>query len=642
MLQLFRNFFKSKLGVGITLALLVLLALAFVSGDALSNFTGAVSGGDKVAVVGDDRIDTAELDTRAREALSQMQREDPTATMASFIASDGLTDTLEGLISRRTLQQVAAMFGLRTGQRLVDSEIAKDPNMRGPDGNFSQDTFRQALAQMGRTEEDYRDDINIRLLAQTMLSPVQAVPQMPASIARRYSELGLETRSGDFAVLPAAAYALTGAPTDAQLSAFYAENRDRYIRPERRVIRYAVFGEDAFGNLPDPTEVQISARYTRDRALYAARETRTFTQLVATTRAAAQAIVDEVNRGTTLEASARAKGLSTTSIAATTKDDLATATSAPVANAGFAAERGALAAPAQGPIGWYIVRVDEVARQPARTLAQVRGEIATALTTEQRREALNEATARIDDEFSDGKSLSDVARELNLTLSTTRPLTAAGLVYGTQEPAPAELTRLLPTAFEMEESEPQLAETVPGEQFIVFDVSQVTRSAAAPLVQIRNQVVTAWRQDEGMKRASAASARVLERVAGGSSLRDAVAAETASLPAVSSVSLSRQEIERSPQVTRPVILFFSMAKGTTKALEVPEIGAYYLVHLADVRSQAVAADNPRVAAQRGQLAQLLPDEYSQQFIASLRREVDVEVDDDAVTALANLLGGSAN
>ena len=77
---------------------------------------------------------------------------------------------------------------------------------------------------------------------------------MPASIARRYSELGLETRTGDFAVLPAAAFAPTGAPTDAQLATFYAGNRERYIRPERRVIRYAVFGEDAFGNLPAPTD----------------------------------------------------------------------------------------------------------------------------------------------------------------------------------------------------------------------------------------------------------------------------------------------------------------------------------------------------------------------------------------------------
>lgn len=641
MLQMFRNFFKSKWGVGFTLAFLVLMAVAFVSADSLGTLTGTVSAGDKVAVVGNDRIDVTELDAGARRALQNARQQNPAMTMEAFIAGDGLKDTLEGLVTRSVLQQFAQGAGFRTGQRLVDSELVKDPNLRGPDGNFSQDTFRQALAQNGTTEQDYREDISIRLLAQLVVSPAQAVPQLPASIARRYSELGLETRTGAFAVLPAAAFAPTAAPTDTQLQAFYTANRARYLRPERRVIRYAVFGEDAFGNLPAPTAAQVAARYNRDRALYAASETRRFTQLVVTTRAAAQAIVDEVNGGTSLEVSARAKGLSTTSVALTSKQDLTTATSAAVANAAFAAARGALSVPAQGGIGWYIMRVDEVARQPARTLEQARSEIAATLATEQRREALNEATARIDEEFSEGKSLAEVAQELGLTLTTTRPLTAGGVVYGTSEPAPAQLGPILPTAFEMEESEPQLSETVAGEQFIIFDVSQLTRSSAAPLAEIRDQVVTAWRADEGMKRAAAAATRIQRRVEGGATLAAAVSAERISLPGVTPLTISRQEIERQERVTRPTILFFSMAKGTTKALEVPEAGAWYVVQLANVQSESVPANNPRVEAQRAQLRQLLPDEYTQQFIAAMRREVDVEIDDEAVSALAALLGGTS-
>lgn len=641
MLQMFRNFFKSKWGVGFTLVFLVLLGVAFVSADSLGTFTGAISGGDKVAVVGNDRIDAADLDAGAREALQRQRQQNPAMTMEAFIAGDGLTQTLEGLVTRSVLQQFSHSFGFRTGQRLVDSELVKDPNFRGPDGNFSQDTFRQALAQIGVTEQDYREDISVRLLAQLVVSPVQAVPQLPASVARRYSELGLETRTGSFAVLPAAAFAPTAAPTQAQLQGFYTANRSRYLRPERRVIRYAVFGEEAFGNLPAPTPAQIAARYNRDRAQYTASESRSFTQLVVTTQAAAQAIVNEVNGGTSLEASARAKGLSTTSVALTSKADLTTATSAAVANAAFAAGRGSLSAPAQGGIGWYVLRVDEVVRQPARTLAQASGEIAATLATEQRREALNEATARIDEEFSQGKSLAEVARELNLTLTTTRPLTAGGQVYGTAETAPTALGPVLPTAFEMEESEPQLSETVPGEQFMVFDVSQITRSSAAPLADIRDDVVTAWREDEGMKRAAAAATRIQRRVEGGTALAAAVAAEQVSLPGVAPLRLSRQEIERQPRVTRPTILFFSMAKGTTKALEVAEAGAWYVVQLSDVQTQSVPANNPRVAAQRAQLAQLLPDEYTQQFIAAMRREVDVEIDDDAVAQIAGVLGGTS-
>lgn len=643
MLQVFRNFFKSKLGVGFTLGFLVLIAFAFASGDvANTSLGGAVSGGDRVAKVGDERIEATDLNEAVRVALDNARQQNPTLSMQAFLAQDGLENTLNNLIARRALSVAANEYGLRIGQRLVDSEITKNPNLRGPDGNFSEETYRTALRQQNISEDTFREDIRMGLLAQQVLAPVQVLPQMPRSIALRYAQLGLETRTGTIAALPASAFAPAGDPTPAQVSAYYAENRSDYIRPERRVIRYAVFGEEAFGNLPAPTDAQIQARYQRDAAQYAARETRRFTQLVVTTRAAAQAIIAEVNGGATLEAAARSKGLSTTAVALTTKADFATSTSDAVANAAFATSQGQLSAPAQGGIGWYVLRVDEVVRQPARTLAQVRGEISTALAAEQKREALNEATARIDDDFSEGKSLTDVARELNLEVRTTRPLTAAGQVYGTSESAPAELAPVLATAFEMDESQPQLAETVAGEQFIVFDVSQITASAPAPLAEIREQVALAWRQAEGMKAAGAATARIMQRLAQGQTLAAAVAAERKQLPPVDSLTISRQDMERNRRVTRPLALFFSMAKGTTKALEVVEQGAWFIISLTGIEAPEVPADSPIAASARTQLAGLLPDEYAQQFVEAVRGQVEVEINQPAVNAVGEAIGGSGN
>src|SRR5689334_1635799 len=62
MLQFFRNFFKSKFGVLVTIAFLILIAIAFGVGDVASNRTfGGVAGGDRVAVVGDRKISTSDL-----------------------------------------------------------------------------------------------------------------------------------------------------------------------------------------------------------------------------------------------------------------------------------------------------------------------------------------------------------------------------------------------------------------------------------------------------------------------------------------------------------------------------------------------------------------------------------------------------
>ena len=72
MIQLFRNFFKSKVGVIFTLVFLAVIAVAFASSDVANNSTfGGVSGGDRVAVVGNRRIDASELTASASNMLEQ-------------------------------------------------------------------------------------------------------------------------------------------------------------------------------------------------------------------------------------------------------------------------------------------------------------------------------------------------------------------------------------------------------------------------------------------------------------------------------------------------------------------------------------------------------------------------------------------
>lgn len=640
MIQSFRSFFSSKLGVAVTLAFLGLIAFAFASGDVANTGTfGGIAGGDRVAVVGDSRIDASELSSRASNAVREARQSNPTLSMEAFIAGGGLQDTLESLISRTALADMARRYGLRASSRLVDKEIVGMANMRKLDGSFDTEAFRAALRQQGISEEVFRSDLAFGLLVRQLVGPVEMAPRLPPSIVQRYARLRLETRTGQVAELSASLFAPTADPTQAQLQDYYAANTARYIRPERRVIRYAVFGEDAFGDNAHPTEAQIAQRYQRDRALYAARESRTFTQVIAPTQAAAQAIADEVRRGVRLETSARSKGLGTTTIAAITREALATQSSPAVAEAAFAAERGALSQPAQGGLGWYVLRVDSIERQPERTLAQARTEIEAQLAAELRQEAMNDATARIEDKLASGRSLAEVARELRLELTSTRPLTAAGQIYGTNEPAPSVLAPVLSTAFEMEQGQPQLAEAVPGESFIIFEVSAITPSAAAPLSEIRDTVIAAWRRDEGMKAAGAAAERILSRIASGNTLAEAMRAERIALPAPRPLRVSRPEIERMGGINRPTALFLSMAKGTTKSVEAPEAGAWFIVALEDIQTPELPANNPLVIATSQQLAPSLPGEYTDQFIRAVRNEVSIEINQPAVDAVGRQLTG---
>ncbi len=644
MITFFRSFFQSKLGIAVTLAFLGLIAVAFASSDvANSGMFGGVTGGDRVAVIGERRISTAELTTNANNALQQARAENPTLTMEEFMAQGGLDDVLQQMVSRSAIAEYSNAMGLRVSDRLVDSEIMNIPAFQGIDGTFSADSFRAALRRLSLTESAVRDDLAMGLYARQLVLPIGYGAQLPDSFARRYAQLRNDTRIGNAASIPAAAFAPEGAPSAEELQGYYDANRADYIRPERRVLRYATFDIGAVGELPPVTQEQIARRYQRDAETYAASQQRSFTQLVLPTEAAAQAVIDEVEGGVSLAASAQSKGLSTVSLSEVERETLQSQTSAQVAAAAFAADEGTLVGPVRGDLGWYVLRVDGVTQVSGQSVEQASEAIREQLQEERRRLALNELTTRLEDEFRDGRSLSEAADELGLEIQTTPPLTADGRIYGTQQSAPEELARVISFAFEKPEgSDPELAEIVPGEQFLLFDVPQVTPSATAPLAEIRDEVTQAWRRAEGMAAASAASARIQQRVQDGATLAQAVASEDVDLPAPQPLRLNRQQVAQQGQVSRASLLFFSMAEGTTKRVRQDEANTWFVLKLDEIQTPEIDEDGQLFASVRQQLGQVAGSEYLDQFLGAAEGTFDVEMNDVAIDAVRSQLTGSVN
>jgi peptidyl-prolyl cis-trans isomerase D len=643
MLQFIRSMFSSRLGVVLTVGFLILIALAFASADvSTSGGFGGVAGGDRVATVGKTRVDTGELSQAATSALENMKAEDPRMSMEGFIARGGLEQVLEQLIDQTAISEFGRIHGIVASDRLVDSEIAKMPAFRGADGNFSQDAFRQVLKQQGVSEALVREEIRNGLVARQVLVPAAFGAVASREQVLQYTALLRERRTGAIALLPSAAFAPQSPPTDAELKAFYTKNSSRYIRPERRVVRFAVFDETALRSVAAPTDAEIAARYNADKAQYAGQETRRITQLIAPTEAAAKAIAAEVAAGKTLEAAASSKGLSTSNLGSITRDALTQQASKPVADAVFAATQGAIAAPARSALGWHVARVDAIEKRAERPLAQVRGEIVEQLTAEKRRQAINDLSARIEEEIGNGAALADIAKELGLTPQSTQPITADGAVYGKAgEQAPAVLARVLQTAFAMErENEAQLAEVEAGKTFVIFDVTQIEASAPAPLAEIREDVITAVMLEKGSGGAKAAAEKVAAQARKGTDLGEAMASLGMQLPPVDRATMGREDLARAGQaVPPPLALMFSMAEGTVKMLPAPNSRGWYVVALKDIEPGKIDPADTIIPAAQRELGTVAGREYAEALRRAIRAEVGVEKNNAAVNAVRKQLTG---
>ncbi len=642
MLQFFRNFFRSKVGIVITLAFLGLIALAFASGDVANTGTfGGVSGGDRVAVVGDEKMSTSDLISSVRNGFNRAREQSPTLSMEAYIAQGGLDADLTRGLDRMAVAEFGKKYGLRAGHRLIDSELVKMQAFAGATGEFDQEVYEAALRQNGLTDAMVRDQVGASLLAGQVLLPVNSPGFVPASLAKRYAALPLERRKGSIGTILSEVYAPEKGPQESVLNAYYEANRETYLQPERRVIRYAIFGEEAVKDSVEPSEDEIAARYASNSELYGASEERTFSQLVVPTEAAAKAVLDEVKAGKSLATAAKEKGLAVSQVGPIKRAELATQASQAVAQAGFAANQGSMADVVRGPLGYYVLRVNNVTKRPGRSLDQVRAEIVAALKEEKLRQSLAELSSEIEDQIDDGASLTNLANELDLKVQESPALLADGTVF--DDPAktsPAELQRILSTAFAMDEGDRQIAAMASGEQFLIFEVSDITKAAPAPLASIKEVVTEAWRKEQGNAKAKEAAQRVMKRVEDGMSLAKAMAEEKVKLPKVDDLDMTQAQVAAMRNRVPPVLaLFFSMAKDTTKRLEAPNNNGWFVVKLNDIEAGKVEDGDPIIETAADQLAMLAGNEQGDQLILAIKEEIGIEKNQTAIDAVtAQLIG----
>jgi len=645
MISLFRNFFQSKIGLPIFIGFLIIVALAFAASDISGSATfGGLSGDDKIAAVGGETISANEANGAVNSALDRARQQNPTITMPQFIEQGGYASEIDVLIDRYALGFFARDIGLRAGDNLVNSEILQIPAFRNLTGEFDAETYQAALRRQGITDSILRKDIADGLLAQQILRPALGASTLPKAAAKHYASLVLERRKGQVGLISALAYAPEEEPSDEVLNSFYSANQEDFILPERRTLRFAAFGADKVTANLEASDAEIAARFEQDAERYDAQERRSFSSFVVPTEEAAKALTARIRAGTSLEAAAAEAGFNVSTSELRDQEQTGTATSFAIAENIFSTPRGTVIDPARSALGWYVARVDQIENTPARTLNEVRNQIAEQIRSEKLAAALIDLSSRIEEQVDTGTSLTDVAEEFGLEVTTAPNITANGTVFGTQGQSVSQAVRpLVDTAFQMEEGNPQLAEVVPGTQFVVFDVSEITESAAPPLEEVKQEVAVEWRLAEGSKEARKVADQVQEAIEGGASIRDAMSDAGVDLRQIQNIDLTREELLQQSQgrVPSAIVLLFSMAQGSTKVLEDQNGLGWFVVNLDEISVGEVEDDNPLLEQTRQQIGNAIANEYASQLSRSVREEVGVERNEEAIEALRRNLAGES-
>ena len=639
----FRRFSKSSAGTLTMAFILVLILIGFAMGDIQGIVQGGgISGGsDTMAKVGSDSVSDRELTRAMERRLSQVREQKPDADYAA-IAGD-FDALLNALIDAKALEEFARKNGFVLSKRLEDGQIAQLPNTKGLDGKFSEEAYRQFLAQQRMTDQEIRVALRNGLLQQLLIAPVAVNARAPVGMATPYASILLEAREAEVAFVPTEAFRSGLNPTPADLQNYYNANRNRYMVPEQRVIRYAAIGPDQAASV-QPTDKEIADYYNANAATYGPKETRVISRAIVPDQAAAQAIVNRVRSGQTFAAASAPAGLTAAdiSVGPQSRAEFTDLAGQKVAAATFTAQEGALVGPIQSDVGWNVVKVDQIKREGGKPLAAVRGEIVDKLTTQKRKEVVENLVDKVQTALDDGSNFSEAAAAAKLQPTETPPLTADGRAPG--NPAfklPPEIaSAVLKSGFDLGEGDEPVVETLPNDGgYVMVEPARIIAAAPAPIASIRDRVAQDWVAAQASQRAKQLADSIGAK---GAKAPLAEAAKGANVPVrIEPVNARRIQLARfQGKVPPPLQAMFTMAQGKVRTVAGSQGEGFYVVKVNKiVPGNALAAPGLIGSTQR-EMQDAMSQEYGLQFLSALRKAVGVKRNESAIAqAKARITGG---
>ena len=644
MLSFFRRVSKSKIGTGVMALVLIAILGGFALAD-LSNFgTGnlgfGMSGGT-LAKVGDQEVSEREMSDAMQRRLQQARQQRADADYASVIGD--FNPLFDSLLDERSLMAFADRYDFPLSRRMIDAEIAQLPGTKGLNGQFSEQGYQSFLAQQRLSDAEVRQVLAGGLLQRLLLTPVVTNARVPVGMATVYASMLLEAREGEAVSVPLEPFKTGLQPGDSQLQQFYAANRARYMIPEQRALRVARIGPEQVANIT-ASDQEVMAYYNANKTTYAPSDTRSLSQVVVQDQATANAIAQRAKAGASLAAAAApaGSGAAVSTLQNQTRAAYAGVAGDKAANAVFAAAQGALVGPIQSDFGWVVVKIDSVSAGGGKTLEQAKAEIADKLTKDKRKSAIEDLVDKVQNTLDNGGNFTEAVEAAKLPVTTTPLITAKGTSRSDSSfKLPPELAPVLKTGFDIAPNDPPEIVPLAGDAgYAVVSPGQVVPSAPSPLDSIRAQVATDWINDQATQRARAAATQIAAKAAGNVSLAEAVKAAGVPLPAPQPVAARRIQISN-PQanVPAPLKLLFTVGPGHSRMAPVAQ-GGFVVVKVNKMTPGNALVAPGLIAQVQGELNQASSQDYAQQFISDVRRNMNAKRNENAIQAFKTRLVSS--
>jgi peptidyl-prolyl cis-trans isomerase D len=622
------------LGKGVLAAVMGVLVISFAIwgiGDIFRGF-----GRNAVVDIGGTEISVEQFRQYYTDKLQQVSRQMGRSITPDQARAFGLDRQILGqLVAEMTLDEQARALRLGVADAEVAKRITDDPSFKGLNGQFDRSRFEQIIRQAGYTEARFVTEQRSVALRRQIAVTVTGDLRVPRAMMEAVNQFQNERRDIDYAALGPAQAGDVSQPTAEQLGAYFEERKTFFRAPEYRKVTLLTLAPAELAKPDQIPDADAKTFYEQRKDTFGKAEKRELRQIVFPNEADAAAARERIAKGATFDDIAKERELkaSDTDVGLVAKSEIIDPA---VAEAAFALKSDEVSAPVKGRFGVVLLKIGKIEPGEQKTYEDVAAQIKQQLAEARARTELNSLRDKVEDERAAGATLAETAKKLNLTSVTIEAVDRGGRgLDGKPVTGLPQTPDVITPAFASDVGVDNEALQLPGNGYLYFDVTNITRSRDRTLEEVKDQVATRWRDDEIAKRLQAKSEELLGKLKAGTPL--AQVASEAGLKMETAVGLRRGQ----PTQTTP-------AKLIDAAFKTPKDGAGTAEGTSDTQrfvfrvTQVTAPTFDPASPQGQQLATTLQnstaDDIIGQYVARLEADYGVKINQ---AALNQVVGGSA-
>ena len=396
--------------------------------------------------------------------------------------------TLNRLIDEALLDQYAKKLGLGISDEQVKKAIFSTQAFQS-NGKFDNARYNSIVNQMGMTADQYAQALRNQLTTQQLINAVVGTDFMLKGETDELAALVAQQRVVRQATIDVNALAAKQQVSDAEVNAWYEQNKNSCVAPEQFRVSYIKL--DAAALQETATDAEIQSYYDQHQDQFTQPQRNRYSVIQTKTEADAKAVLAELQKGADFATLAKEK--STDIISARNGGDMGwmeDASTVPELKDAGLKEKGQLSGVIKSSVGFLVARLDDVQPAQVKPLADVRNDIAAKVKQEKALDAYYALQQKVSDAASnDNESLASAAQVAGLKVVETgwfgrdnlpeelnfKPVADAifngGLVG--ENGAPGSNSDII---------------TVDGDRAFVLRISEHKAEAVKPLAEVKAQV----------------------------------------------------------------------------------------------------------------------------------------------------------